>query len=131
MTPLLLFAFNCIAAAYGGQAGNTTGGRSPLHFAAVFFPVAIVGDGGGAGFEGLGDEEAVEGVSVVSGELGDSPGVGVGHRQGEDAVPGELFVQRDWYLEGSSAGLAGRSHSIAARAYFADGACTVFDLIVI
>ena len=49
----------------------------------------------------------------------------------EDAVPGELFVQRDWYLEGSSAGLAGRSHSIAARAYFADGACTVFDLIVI
>jgi hypothetical protein len=30
--------------------------------------VAIVGDGGGAGFEGLGDEEAVEGIAVVVGE---------------------------------------------------------------
>jgi hypothetical protein len=44
-------------------------GRLPLDFAAVFFPVAVVGDGGGAGFEGLGDEEAVEGIAVVEGKL--------------------------------------------------------------
>ena len=48
--------------------GAAPGRPSPLHFAAVFFPVAVVGDGDGAGFEGLGDEKAVKGIAVVVGE---------------------------------------------------------------
>lgn len=42
--------------------------------------------------------------------------------------PSAQFLQRDWYLEGSFAGLPPGAHGLLALAHFADGARTLFDV---
>jgi hypothetical protein len=50
----------------------------PLHLAAVFFPIAVVGHGDGAMLKCLGDKEAVEGIAVVVGESAETVEIGRG-----------------------------------------------------
>jgi hypothetical protein len=70
--------------------------RLPLHFAAVCFPVAVVGHGSGAVFDGLGDEETVEWVAVMRGESGEAIEISRGDREQSEVVfdfqvSGEVF----------------------------------------